>query len=70
MVGRAAPAGEVTMDAGDSCFATTGAELDVQEALVALERVLGRPGFSGGVRVRLEEAAAALREIEAGAAAA
>lgn len=52
------------MDAWSRWFATTGIELDVQDALVALERVLGRREIPRPLRDRLQEASAALRQIK------
>ena len=52
------------MDDWKQWFAMTGAELDVQDALLALERVLGRAGLGPELRDSLERAAAALRQLE------
>ena len=53
------------MDAWSRWFATPGIELDGQDALVALERVLGRSEIPRTLRDRLQEAAAALRQLGA-----
>ena len=53
--------------AGDwerSWFATSGSELDIREALTALDRVLEHRDLSAGVREALERAHAALRALD------
>jgi hypothetical protein len=48
-------------DAWDSYFATTGSELELQDALLALQRVLALQGLQPEVRRSVEAAANALR---------
>jgi hypothetical protein len=53
------------MDGWNRYFATTGLELDMRDALVALERIVSHKGLDPSLRISLEAAAAALREAEA-----
>lgn len=52
------------MDHWDNFFATTGSELDIQDAILALERVLDLPELDIPARITLEAATAVLRELE------
>jgi hypothetical protein len=52
------------MDPSDSFFATTGAELDIRDAVLALERVLDQGDLDIPARITLQAALATLRELE------
>jgi hypothetical protein len=53
------------MDRWNPFFATTGIELDIRDAVLALERVLELPELGVSTRITLEAAAAVLRELDA-----
>lgn len=52
------------MDGWNRYFATTGLELDMRDALLALERILATKGLDPSLRINLAAAASALREAE------
>ena len=52
------------MDRWNPFFATTGVELDIRDAVLALERVLELPDLGVSTRITLEAAAAVLRELD------
>jgi hypothetical protein len=52
------------MDRWNPFFATTGVELDIRDAVLALERVLEAPDLGISTRITLEAAAAVLRELD------
>ncbi len=52
------------MDASNSFFASTGLELDIRDAVLALERVLDLDDLEIPARITLEAAVATLRELE------
>ena len=52
------------MDPSNTFFATTGLELDIRDAVLALERVLDLDDLEIPARITLEAAVATLRELE------
>jgi hypothetical protein len=52
------------MDHSDRFFAINGPELDIRDAVLALERVLDVEDLEIPARITLEAAVAALRELE------
>ncbi len=52
------------MDRWNPFFATSGVELDIRDAVLALERVLDQPDLGVSTRITLQAAAAVLRELD------
>lgn len=52
------------MDRWNPFFATSGVELDIRDAVLALERILALPDLGVSTRITLEAAAAVLRELD------
>ncbi len=52
------------MDRWNPFFATSGVELDIRDAVLALERVLDLPDLGVSTRITLQAAAAVLRELD------